>query len=225
VWSLLDGSPALAEAARRGGRWLEPSAGEGALVAAVDHWRARQPTQPTHPTHPTQPGTLAPLWWDAVEARLDCAEALRARGAQVHSTDLRSFVAASASGAASGAGAPAWAVAFGNPPYTHAEEHIELCMRVAARVVVLLRLNFLGSAKRADWLRAHTPDIAVLPNRPSFHASGRTDSVEYAWFTWPGEGRYTVLPPVPKPARVSLPRPRIAGVAGVAGVTAPLRTP
>jgi hypothetical protein len=32
-------------------------------------------------------------------------------------------------------------------------------------------------------MRARTPDVYVLPNRPSF-TGGSTDSIEYAWFVW-----------------------------------------
>jgi hypothetical protein len=49
---------------------------------------------------------------------------------------------------------------------------------------MLLRLNFLGGAKRTAFLRARPPDIYVLPNRPSFTGHG-TDACEYAWFVWP----------------------------------------
>ena len=48
---------------------------------------------------------------------------------------------------------------------------------------MLLRLNFLGSQERSDYLREHMPDIYVIPNRPSF-TGGKTDSIEYAWFVW-----------------------------------------
>lgn len=38
-------------------------------------------------------------------------------------------------------------------------------------------------------MRSHTPDIYVLPNRPSFSGKG-TDSIEYAWFVWRKENKY-----------------------------------
>jgi predicted RNA methylase len=87
-----------------------------------------------------------------------------------------------------------------NPPYTLALEFVQAALTLAGptgRVVMLLRLNFLGSQKRAAWMRAHTPDIFVLPKRPSFVGQG-TDSCEYAWFRWWGtqpddHGRVRVL--------------------------------
>lgn len=74
-------------------------------------------------------------------------------------------------------------VAITNPPYSHAMEIIEACWPLADRIVMLLRLNFLGSAERHSWISKHTPDVYVLPNRPSF-VHGRTDSCEYAWMVW-----------------------------------------
>ena len=50
-------------------------------------------------------------------------------------------------------------------------------------VVMLLRLNFLGSEKRASWLRANPPSIYVTPCRPDFTGGGG-DATEYAWFVW-----------------------------------------
>ena len=49
---------------------------------------------------------------------------------------------------------------------------------------MLLRLNFLGSRKRAKWWRERRPEVYVSPARPSFSPDGRTDSTEYAWFIW-----------------------------------------
>jgi hypothetical protein len=33
-------------------------------------------------------------------------------------------------------------------------------------------------------MRSNCPDVYVLPNRPSYEATGRTDSIEYAWMHW-----------------------------------------
>ena len=71
-----------------------------------------------------------------------------------------------------------------NPPYIEVN-------RIAPALVeafplrpiwLLLRLNWLEPAKaRADFLRRHTPSIAVLSKRPSFRGKG-TDACAYAWF-------------------------------------------
>jgi hypothetical protein len=83
-------------------------------------------------------------------------------------------------------------VAIMNPPYRLAEEFVRKALTVSREVVVLLRLGFLASQKRAEWLRECPPDVYVLPKRPSFTGKG-TDATDYAWMVWrsdPGEERY-----------------------------------
>ena len=75
---------------------------------------------------------------------------------------------------------------FTNPPYSLAEEIIThaLKTRSKATVVMLLRLNFLGSQKRKPfWDKHPVSEIYVLSKRPSFTGKG-TDATEYAWFVW-----------------------------------------
>lgn len=78
-----------------------------------------------------------------------------------------------------------------NPPYKLALEFIAKALGEVApggEVAMLLRLNFLGSQKRAGFLRANPPDVYILPKRPSFTGVG-TDATEYAWMVWgPGRG-------------------------------------
>lgn len=80
---------------------------------------------------------------------------------------------------------------IGNPPYSLAEEfirHSRSCFP-DAEIVFLLRIAFLASQSRIPlWHDVGTPDIFVLPNRPSFTGGG-TDSADYAWFRWPAEKR------------------------------------
>jgi len=85
-------------------------------------------------------------------------------------------------------------VAIGNPPYKFAQQVIEHSMQHAKQVCMLLRLNFLGSEKRCEWLKKTNPDIFILPNRPSFRGKG-TDATEYAWFFWDDKsnGKITIL--------------------------------
>lgn len=71
-----------------------------------------------------------------------------------------------------------------NPPYYLAQEFIEHSIDLEPDyVVMLLRTNFLESETRNSFLRSNTPDIYVLPNRPSFTGDG-TDATSYAWFVW-----------------------------------------
>jgi hypothetical protein len=59
----------------------------------------------------------------------------------------------------------------------------------AHTVVYLLRLNFLGSAKRKPFWDAHPPThLLTITPRPSF-VNGGSDSCEYGWFCWDRGGR------------------------------------
>jgi hypothetical protein len=71
-----------------------------------------------------------------------------------------------------------------NPPYTLAKEFIEKAITEAKTVIMLLRINFLGSQKRHAWWVENEPTaLYVLSKRPSFTGTG-TDSTEYAWYVW-----------------------------------------
>lgn len=97
-----------------------------------------------------------------------------------------------------------------NPPYSIAQEFIEASFRQCpnADVVMLLRLGFLASEKRAKFFaRYGVPDLYILPNRPSFTEDGKTDSSDYAWFVWPKRrasqfgGIVKMLEPTPREER------------------------
>jgi len=73
---------------------------------------------------------------------------------------------------------------FTNPPFSIAQEFVEHSIDRADCVVMLLRINFLGSKKRYQFWQKNKPDaIYVLSTRPSFTGKG-TDATEYAWFVW-----------------------------------------
>jgi hypothetical protein len=74
-----------------------------------------------------------------------------------------------------------------NPPYVLAEAFVRQCRSLyrMAEIVMLLRLNFLGSRERVPfWSAVGMPDLYQLPNRPDFTGDGG-DSIEYSWFGWP----------------------------------------
>lgn len=77
-----------------------------------------------------------------------------------------------------------------NPPYSIAEEIITKCfkhLKPGGKIIMLLRLNFLGAKKRFQFWQEHPVDsVYVLSNRPSFTGNG-TDATEYAWFVWGGK--------------------------------------
>lgn len=144
-----------------GGVWLEPCAGEGAIIEAV--------AQKQHDDHREQPS------WAACEIR-DVTPHVRA-----FRWVTGSYLDTDFSGAD---------VIITNPPFSLAFEVMQKAVREAPVVALLLRLNLLGSGRksgRSAWLREHTPDVYVLPDRPSFTGHG-TDAAEYAWFVWGGVG-------------------------------------
>lgn len=70
-----------------------------------------------------------------------------------------------------------------NPPYNQAEEFIKASLQVAPVVAMLLRINFLASQRRRNFLAEAKPGVYVLPNRPSFTGDGG-DMTEYGWFVF-----------------------------------------
>ena len=83
---------------------------------------------------------------------------------------------------------PEYDVIITNPPYSLALEFVQRALEWRrdeySIVAMLLRVNFLGSRKRAKWLRDHPPRLHVTPRRPCFTGDGKTDATEYAWFVW-----------------------------------------
>lgn len=79
-------------------------------------------------------------------------------------------------------------VAITNPPFRLALPFLRAWIGVPDRLAVLLRLNCLAGAARAEIMRHAAPDVYVLPNRPSFTGAG-TDSIDYAWFVWSRDPR------------------------------------
>lgn len=75
-----------------------------------------------------------------------------------------------------------------NPPFMLAQEIIEKAIDDVDEggfVIMLLRLNFLGGVKRADfWKKNRAKYCFVHRRRMSFTDDGKTDSIEYAHFVW-----------------------------------------
>ncbi len=163
VWRLLDHLFHVPEAPKLwhpGSAWLEPCAGSGAIVRAVESWRPVR----------TRNYTLRPAW-------SLCDIAPRADGLQVVAANYLEMQF------------PArFAVAITNPPFSLAMEFVRAMRADAGVVIVLQRMNWLGTEGRASFFRENTPDVFVLPNRPAFcvNAKGQpvTDSCDYAWFAW-----------------------------------------
>jgi hypothetical protein len=144
------------------GTWLEPCAGDGAIIRAV-----HQVLDPTK------------LQWTAVELRAAPIKKLKELiidDGVIHGDFLAPELSESNRGF--------YNVAITNPPFSLAQPFIERCRFMAHHTVMLLRLNFLSSQGRAAFMRESRPDVYVLPNRPSFVEDGSTDSIEYAWYHW-----------------------------------------
>lgn len=100
-----------------------------------------------------------------------------------------------------------------NPPFPLAQDFIKAALTmVKARggeVAALLRLGWLEGRKRHAWIKAHPPDVFVLPDRPSFTGDGKTDATAYAFMVWgPTRGhRWELLSLAPpKPRRKRAPK-------------------
>lgn len=175
----------LLEAVRLpGGVWLEPTAGDGAIVRAANASRFRH--------------ALPAVEWHAVELEARHEPALRsAAGANVRIGSFLDYIPPARIGID---------VVILNPPFRIATDVIERALSFRPKLVVaLLRLNYLGSERRADWMRSNAPDVHVLPNRPVFDGRGG-DSVEYGWFVWFGgatrsAGVVSVLASTPREQR------------------------
>jgi hypothetical protein len=147
------------------GRWLEPMAGKGHIIRAVrDKY-----------------GAYADF--SAVELQSKYQRALQQSGAtRTYCSDFFHI-----------ARHYPWRkkhlnldVVIGNPAFSLAERLVRTLYELRPEyIVMLLRLNWLGSEERVDWLQKHMPDVYVLPNRPGFEAYfGKTDATEYAWMVW-----------------------------------------
>lgn len=158
----------IAQKVLPGGAWLEPGAGEGSIIRAVNEVRSD-------------------IIWTAYELRETCRTSL------VHAVGPHGRVIIDDYVDPKGEGTQLWLpsetkpfrVGLGNPPFWLAQQFIERSMLLCEYVVLLLRLNYVGSKKRHPFMRKFMPDAFVLPDRPPFRGEG-TDSIEYAWFAFSG---------------------------------------
>lgn len=123
-----------------GKRVLEPGCGDGAIVRAL-------------PSH-----AASIVGVEMHEGRAAKAAAL-GRGI-IHQTDYLAWAAEQPAGS--------FDVAIGNPPFALAMDFVQATLRIAKTTAFLLRLPWLASQGRADWMRTHTPSVHVLPKRPEF---------------------------------------------------------
>lgn len=79
-------------------------------------------------------------------------------------------------------------IIISNPPFIESLEFVQRALenvKEGGLVIFLLRLSFLESLKRKEFLQENMPEkIYVHAKRMSFTDDGKTDSVAYAHFVW-----------------------------------------
>jgi hypothetical protein len=148
-----------------GSLWLEPGAGDGAIVCAVQSWQAMQAAR-----------GFRTVRWVVTDIREECRVSLSELPGLAAPPVIADFLSDDGT-------RRIFDVAIGNPPYRLAMEFIQVALRRARYVAFLLRLGFLESKSRHDFMRRCPPDVYVLPDRPSFSGKG-TDATAYAWMVW-----------------------------------------
>lgn len=162
------------------GTFLEPCAGDGAILDGLD------------------PEKRAYRRVTAVEIQTRFSKELQTRALHVvHENALSWLDTMFVQGAR-------FDVTCTNPPYGIAFELLQKLFIVSREIVLLLRLPFLASEERRDFLAAYPPEIFVLPNRPIFK-HGTSDNADYAWMRWNTYGDYEprvhILPTVERGVR------------------------
>ena len=183
------------------GLWLEPAAGDGAIIKAVNSFPG--------------PGAFDPsdVRWTACELRAECGPLLSTCASRVA---IGNFLLLEPPEDVDGGSY--FDVSISNYPFSIAMEMLLHNLGFASYVISLLRLNFLGSMKRNAFFQEQMPDVYVVPDRISFAISvscksrtcdwaeiyplgttdyprkcptcsskvtvSTTDSIEYAWFVW-----------------------------------------
>lgn len=72
-----------------------------------------------------------------------------------------------------------------NPPFKLTMQFVQAAMKRARIVVMLQRQAWFGSNDRTPWLYKHSPDRHQLGWRPSFRPDGGVDNCDYNWYVWP----------------------------------------
>lgn len=155
-----------------GFRWLEPAAGEGCLVRAVQEVRSD-------------------VEFTTVEIRSGCDVDIHGDFLWFGCPELNSRIPSGG-----------FDVCITNPPFSLAQEFVEVALTKAQMVAFLLRVDWAGGSGRCRWLRHHPCDIYVIPERIDFTGEGG-DMYNYAWFLWSlwGGNRIEWLDHTPKEIR------------------------
>lgn len=188
----------LEEVSLPGGLWVEPCAGNGRIIQAVEEMRPRR------------------CKWHAVEKREECAPQLRNLGIPLVMYCPHEFLKewnaralAKKYGVDYSNGQHYLDVAITNPPFSIAVDVTYKCMAIADHVLILQRSNWTGGGSnngKNDFFRMMPPDIFPVPDRIKFLINGEYprypegtinkrgedlsgtlmpgDSIEYSWYYW-----------------------------------------
>ena len=143
-----------------GGRWIEPCAGTGRIISAVNEmrddvsWTICELNKMFKPNLQKVMGLNDDLlgFGDFVHRRWDY---------------------------------PMADVLIMNPPFTLTMQFVLAAMKRARTVVLFQRQAWFGSKQRSPWLCKHSPDRHQLGWRPSFRPDGKVDNCDYNWYVWP----------------------------------------
>ncbi len=155
----LEQSSLPARCFRPGARWLEPHAGKGAIIAAVNS---------------IIPGII----WTACEIRSEARDDLE-KLVGVDNVHIGDFHSISKRFIADGI---KFDVVITNPAFSLTSMVRDDALMLAAFLAMLVPTSFLGSAERQPKHSVFMPMTQkILPDRPSFTESGETDSRDYCW--------------------------------------------
>lgn len=143
-----------------GGRFLEPCAGDGAIIRAINLYCEEKRRPPPH--------------WQAIELREDLCAHLRQRlpgipllqGDALRApwpTDIDALVT--------------------NPPFSLGEALWRRAREKVGYLALLMRIGWLEPKCRARLFHDDMPDIGILSPRPSF-VGGKMDNAVYSWLVW-----------------------------------------
>lgn len=168
VRDLLDYGPPELRIAVTGAK-LEPCAGNGAIVKAVNTWLDRN-------------NRFSGVWYlnelraEEHAALLSC---IGTNGGIVSTGDFLEY----------GHDISNVELCPMNTPFSLTIPFIERVWKLCPRAIVasLQRQSWRGSTARAHWLVKHQPRIYTFGehrSRPSFRPDGKTDAAEYEWHVW-----------------------------------------
>lgn len=169
-----------------GGLWLEPCAGEGAIIQAVNSMRT-DVTWVANELDPKDEATLLAIP-NVIGVRIGDARELILNVEPV--------------------------VSITNPPFSVSEEILRHLLAVLPRTlhIFLQRTNW-AEGPRAQLFREIKPSVYLLPQRPSFkdvvtidEKTGKarkssTDATSYSWFVFDGLGKFDILDDTPDGVR------------------------